>query len=120
MCVCETKDEINRQRASPPRTGWQRPTYLNIVPRAEKRMWLAHNSLAAGAFERRVEAFLVVLVIDLALDEHRPHRGAIVQRRAIEDQEIGVLALFNTADALLETEHPGRDDGESGQGGFVA
>src|ERR1700754_4311914 len=60
-------------------------------------------------FPQLLAAFQVLLAVevDLTLDERRVHPRVDRQRMAVPDDEIGVLAGFDGADAGVETQLPG-------------
>src|SRR6476620_11597336 len=55
-----------------------------------------------------VNPILRSIVIDLAADVGLFDVGAVIERRNVEDQKIGVFTFFDRADLVSEAEHFGR------------
>ena len=69
-------------------------------------------------FEDRVDFVFVAVVDGATVDHRRFDVGAVVQRCAVENQDVRVFAFFNAADPIFKTHHSGRLDGDRSQCGL--
>src|SRR4051794_26065589 len=61
---------------------------------------------------RRVNLLPGAVVANFAADVGLLDIGSVVERRSVENQQVGVLAFFNAAEPIRQAENAGRGNGQ--------
>src|ERR1035438_4950550 len=67
-------------------------------------VFLVDQLLLFGLFGGAHTDFVVAIEVDLAIDQHLLYLGVIGERKLIVDHQVGVLAYFDRAHAILDAE----------------
>ena len=94
------------------------PKERNTLLFSDKGLTGDGDDLSVGNCNHLSAALLPLqsIVVDFAVDHRQAAQGQAVEWVTVKDGDVGVLALFQRTDAVLQLQNPGRIDGDSFHG----